>query len=464
MAVALPWYDNEDTKERRQTGTFSWGITFRRVYTVGGEDAESLPTRGDVMNGETGLTAPRVVNWVFGKKTSGGVQINVDWAQVVAYTDTAGTVASSTTLLELRGSRVPRSDGKYKYATRIYAATTEGQADSIPTLYTDSAAATDANDNLARRKVTVTPNNNMIPGIWILTAYYHGFKAHEILAMKDYDANRLQGPRGTRVFVEMAAGAVSKCASLTNSYFPGTTPQMPCYSALAQYEPFGIEDIALIVARYGLPVSKYQRKVGHARLSARVMSRTSRKLLKDLDNKIIEGWDSGEMWQIVPDPATGRVGSNMADDTVVFLKVETAVKDNSGLIADAMAIKNHVNSDTFSLVGYGNVGKEQFRSVGTEIVTTLDSKMTALNYYFEIEPAGWNSILHSQKGIYVTADEPVYTEESPGYFVDTDDTKPVRKFIPGVDADFAATKPETRRIHPTAIFSRHLRGLTKWTL
>lgn len=464
MAVALPWYDNEDTKQRNQTGSFLWGITFRRVYTVGGETADCLPTRGDLMNGQTGLTAPRIVNWVFGKKVSGGIEIVVEWAQVIAYTDTAGTVATGTTLLELRGSRVPRSDGKYRYATRIYAATTEDEADNIPVLYTNSAATTDTDDRLARRKVPVTQNNNMIPGIWILTAYYHGFKANELLHMKDYDANRLQGPRGTRVFVELSSGAISRCASLTTSFFPGTTPQMPCYSARAQYEPFGIENIALIVARYGLPVSKYQRRVGHARLSARVMSRTSRKLLKDLDSKVIEGWDSDGMQQIVPDPKTGRIGSNVADDTVVFLKVETAVEDNSSLIADAMAIKNRVNSDTFSLVGYGQVGKEQFRSVGTEIVTTLDAKLTALNYYFEIEPEGWNKILHSQKGVYVTVDEPVYTVAEPGSVVDSGETKPVRKFLPGTDKNGVATKIESRRTHRTAIFSRHLRGLKKWTL
>lgn len=455
----LTWQEKEWAPGRKQLGVHAWGRTFRRLYDVQHDQPDdALPTRGDLMLGETGLTAPRVFDWRWQQQPGGGLRMAVDWAQAVALTDDAGTVATGDDLLELRGSRVTNEDGKYRYASRVYAATAETQASNIPALFTNTAATTDSDTRLARRLTGVARNNTLLPGVWLLTAQYVGFEAHELKFLRDFEANVLSGPRGTQVFVEKAAASVTKALGLLGTYFPGTTPPLPCISARPQWHPFGIDGIAFITARYGLVSSGYRRKHGFMRLTAKVMSRSKRKLTKDLDEKVIEGWDGTELWQVVPSPETGRTASHFMDDVVTFLRIETALLDSEGILADALALKNHVNSDSFILAQYGPVEEGTFRSVGTEVVSTYDADITPINYYIEVEPEGWNNILYSQKSHYRAREVPVFDADG----VDTGEKHDVLALRTGFDSAGKATEPELRTIHPEVAFSRFMDGLLKW--
>lgn len=455
MGNIFAWQETEDKTKRRQTGAHSWGRVFQRAYNIPPDQGDDqLPVRGDLMLGQTGLTAARVLNWHWGQSRQGPIQLIVEWAQAVAFTD------ATSDPLELRGSRVTSEDGKYKYGTRIYAATADTKADDISTLFTNAAGTADTDTRLARRKGRVTKNDQVLPGVWLLTAQYVGFEDHELLFLRDYDANTLQGPRGTQVFVELASNITTKCTGLLKTYFPGTSPRMPCFSAKANWNPFGIAGIALIRARFGIPVIRYQRRLGYMKLSAKVMSRSRRKITRDLDNEVIEGWDGTELWSIVPHSKTGRTGSNYVDDTVVFLKIETAVLDKSGLLADAIALKNHINKDTFTLAQYGRVRKGTFRSVGTEILTAYEAKITPVNYFIEVEPAGWNNLLKSQKSRLKLIEVPVYNSAGTKVGRDRDTTQ----VIPATDADGNAAPVKDRQIYPETNFSRFMRGLKKWKI
>lgn len=459
MAIALAWYDREDKTQRRQTGVYAWGKTFRRTYTVSGEDVDDLPARGEILNGESGLTAPRVVTWVFDRKDSGAVRVVVDWAQVEAYTDDAGTVATGTNLLELRGSRRPTTDGRYRYATRIYAGSTAMQADNVPVLYTDSSPATDSDDNLARRKTGTVPNDSLVPGLWIIQANYMGFLTRELMHLKDYDANAATGPRAKRVFVEKAAGVESKAANLIKSAFPGVSPKMPCYSAKASHRPFGIADIALVEARYGLPTSAYQRRVGYARISAKVVSRGTHKVLTDLDQKTIEGWDVDTFWKVL------EGCSNVVGDSTLFVYIETAAAVGDFTLKDALALKGRVNRDTFNMAIYGQVAVETWKCESVEVASTLQTDLMPLNYVIEVDLDGWNNKLKSQQGVYQIRKKPVY--DSAG-LIPTGEYRPVQVFVPKKIInikDLTVSAPiQTHRIYNTVNFSRHFAGLKMWKL
>jgi len=459
MATTLHWHDREDISQRRQTGVHAWGKTFQRTYTVGTEEADTLPERGEVMDGESGITAPRVVNWLYDKKASGGVRIVVNWAQVVAYTDDAGTVSASTTLLELRGSRIPTTDGKYRYATRIYAGTTAQQADNIPALYTDSVPATDSDDNLARRKTSTIPNDSLVPGLWVIQANYMGFLTRELVHLKDHDANTITGPRAKRVFVEMAAGVESKTAGLIKSYFPSVTPQLPCFSAKASYRPFGIADIALVEAHYGLATNTYVRKIGYARISAKVVSRGTHRVLFDVTDstKQIEGWDESAFWQVVE-------GSNVVGDSALFVYIETAAAVGDFTLKDALALKGRVNRDTFNMAIYGQVAVGTWKCESVEVASTLQTDLMPLNYVIEVDLDGWNGKLKSQKSQYQIRNKAVFDAAG---VADSGDTRPVEVLVPAkilVNGKLQTAPKEDRQAYETVTFSRFFAGLKQWKL
>lgn len=451
----LTWQEKEWLPGRKQLGVHAWGRTFQRLYDFQVNQADAvLPARGDLMTGESGLTAPRVANWRWVRKKEGGVRLAVDWARAVIFTGASGDP------LELRGSRVTNEDGKYRYGTRVYAATADTKASDVPALFTNAAGTADTNNGLARRLTGVSKNNTLLPGAWLLTAQYIGFEAHELKFMRTYGADVLKGPRGSQTFVEMAAGAVTKANGLLGTYFPGATPPLPCIAATPHWHPFGIDDIALITARFGLVSSGYRRKHGYVRLTARVMSRAKRKVLKDITGEIIEGWDGTELWMPVPSPKTGRQADHRVDDTVVFLKIETALLDSTGSLADAMALKGKINSDSFTLAQYGRVAKETFLCVGAELVSTYERAITPINWYVEIEPEGWNSILYSQKGRYIGQEISIFREDG----VDTLEDKPVVVFQPGKDQDGTDNEPKLRKLHEGVPYSRHMKGLKKWVV
>jgi len=447
--MALTWQDREVTTERKQLGVHAWGKTFQRTYTVPSETADSLPVRGELMTGQTGIEAPRVLNWNLRRDKAGGLTAVVTWAQAVKFTGATGT-----DLLELRGSRKTRDDGRFRYGTRIYAATTEAQGDNIPTMFTNESAVADSG-KLGRRRQSLTPNNEVIPGIWIISAQYIGFKNPELMHMRTYDANALQGPSGTRVFVELSSGATGKAESLLRQAFPNVSPKLPCVSAKPMWNPFGLDGIAFIQARYALPATRYRRKVGYLKLTAKAVARSKVKMIKDLKGKILEGWDGTDYWQVVK-------GSPYKDDTAIYLRIETVLPARGYALADAYAMRGKCNSDTFTLAIYGTVARETFKCIGVEMVENYEDDLTYINYYIEIAPEGWNKTVERQQAAYQIRRETVY--DSSG--VTTGDTKDVGKYFPGFkeeDGKLKAVQPDKEiKVVDTVQMSKFLRGLKKW--
>jgi len=464
----IPWYQREDETQRKQTGTFAWGVTFQRTYTVPHGlsitdlDAEAarqiLPARGALGiptadEAAATLTAARVLNWRYGQKKEGGIQLIVDWGQIVLYAGVTDTTAGLA-LLELRGSRQTRED-RFRYGTRIYAASRDTESDNIPKFFTDSIGVTGMT-TLARRKVGVQKDDQILPGVWLLTASYVGFVESELMHLRDLDDNAFAGPSGKRVFATLDTGAITMMGQLKGKMFPGT--KVSAYRTKAIWRPFNLPDIALVEAYYGFPGQGYPRKVGYARVTLRTMSQSRRKVMRDLDKAIVEGWDNEKFWQVTQ-------GSNNIPDTATFLRIETAIYADGVPVRDALYLRNTVNKDGFNLVMFGYVPPETFRMASIETVSTLQTDIVPINYYIEVEDKGWNTLVKSAPGVFKVYEIPVFDDND----VQTGKTATVKRFIPKMESSlnggmttYRAAEEEARRLHPAVDWGFMFDNLQRW--